>query len=71
MHIIDLWCGSNISCVLLTRREDLVDAIKRMGPRTGLGGQVSFAGWARMALPIAGVSITEVSLSLQSLTCPL
>lgn len=42
-------------------REDLVDAIKRMGPRTGLGGQVSFAGWARMALPIAGVSITEVA----------
>ena len=46
-------------------REDLVDAIKRMGPKqlqfAAAGApKVSFAGWARMALPVNGVSIDEV-----------
>jgi intron-binding protein aquarius len=41
-------------------REDLVDAIKRIGPREGLGGKTTFGGWARMALPVLGVTIDEV-----------
>jgi len=42
-------------------RADLSDAIKRMGPKSGLRGAVTFGGWARMALPIVSVSIDEVS----------
>jgi len=42
-------------------REDLVDTIKRMGPRQNLGGQVIFAGWSRMAVPTSSLSITEVA----------
>lgn len=41
-------------------RDDLMDAIKRVGPKTGLRGAVTFSGWARMALPIEAVSIDEV-----------
>jgi intron-binding protein aquarius len=41
-------------------RDDLADAVKRMGPKEGLRGTVSFGGWARMALPISSVSIDEV-----------
>jgi intron-binding protein aquarius len=42
-------------------REDLIDSIRRMGPRCGLKGNTLFGGWARMALPIVSVSIDEVS----------
>lgn len=42
-------------------REDLIDSIRRMGPRSGLKGNTLFGGWARMALPIISVSIDEVS----------
>eukprot|EP01041_Mallomonas_annulata_P008643 gene8643-17828_t len=42
-------------------REDLVDAIKRMGPRVGVANQVTFGGWARMASPIVSLNIDEVS----------
>jgi intron-binding protein aquarius len=42
-------------------REDLIDSITRMGPRRGLKGNTLFGGWARMALPIASVSIDEIS----------
>lgn len=41
-------------------REDLIDAIRRMGPRSGLKGNTVFGGWARMAQPVASVSIDEV-----------
>lgn len=41
-------------------REDLVDAIKRMGPRPSLGGQVTFGGWARMALPVQSFQLEDV-----------
>ena len=41
-------------------REDLIDSIRRMGPRRGLKGNTLFGGWARMALPIVSVSIDEV-----------
>jgi hypothetical protein len=42
-------------------QQDIVDAIKRMGPRRGLQGNTVFGGWARMALPIVSVSVDEVS----------
>jgi intron-binding protein aquarius len=42
-------------------REDIVDAVKRMGPKMGLRGTV-FAGWARMALQISSLSIDEVRI---------
>jgi intron-binding protein aquarius len=42
-------------------RDDLMDAVKRMGPKPGLRGAVTFSGWARMALPIVSVSVDEVS----------
>ena len=45
-------------------RADLSDAIKRMGPKAGLRGAVTFGGWARMALPIVSVSIDEVRVCL-------
>ncbi|CAN0406697.1 unnamed protein product, partial [Laminaria digitata] len=43
-------------------RGDLVDAIRRTNPRRdpSKGGATRFEGWARMATPISGVSITEV-----------
>lgn len=43
-------------------RGDLVDAIRRTNPRRdpSQGGATRFEGWARMATPISGVSITEV-----------
>lgn len=44
-------------------REDLIDAIKRMGPKTGLKGNTLFGGWARMALPIASTQIDEVCMN--------
>ena len=45
-------------------REDLIDSIRRMGPRSGLKGQTLFGGWARMALPIISASIDEVSVEV-------
>lgn len=45
-------------------REDLADAVKRMGPRGNpmKPDAVTFSGWARMALPIlGGVQIDEVA----------
>ena len=42
-------------------REDLIDAVRRMGPRSGLKGNTVFGGWARMAQPVASVSIDEVT----------
>lgn len=45
-------------------RDDLSDAIKRMGPKAGMRGAVNFGGWARMALPIVSVSIDEVRVKL-------
>ena len=44
-------------------REDLIDAVRRMGPRSGLKGNTVFGGWARMAQPVASVSIDEVILA--------
>lgn len=42
-------------------REDLVDAIKRMGPKqASVATPVTFSGWARMALPTISVNIDEV-----------
>ena len=46
--------------LFLWLREDVVDAIKRMGPRAGLGGGVAFGGWARMAMPLLSLTIDEV-----------
>jgi len=37
-----------------------VDAVKRMGPRSGVGGSTVFGGWARMAMPLLSVTIDEV-----------
>jgi hypothetical protein len=42
-------------------REDIVDAVKRMGPRQSLGGSVSFAGFSRMAVSVQSVNVTEVA----------
>lgn len=42
-------------------RSDLVDAIKRMGPKEGHKGVTLFSGWARMAIPAISLSIDEVS----------
>ncbi len=42
-------------------RDDLTDAVKRMGPKEGFQGKVSFGGWARMALPVVSIGIDEVS----------
>lgn len=57
-------------------RNDLMDAIKRMGPRQlPLMPTVSFSGWARMALPIVSVTLDEVAKPLigelvpRSVTC--
>jgi intron-binding protein aquarius len=41
-------------------REDLIDSIKRMGPKAGSKGTTLFGGWARMALPIVHANIDEV-----------
>lgn len=45
-------------------REDLVDAIRRMGPKENIRGTVTFSGWARMALPVASMTIDEVGTPL-------
>jgi intron-binding protein aquarius len=45
-------------------REDLIDAVRRMGPRSGLKGNTVFGGWARMAQAVASVSIDEVTLAI-------
>lgn len=42
-------------------RQDIVDAISRISPRRGLRGETTFAGWARMAVPVTSVAIEEVS----------
>lgn len=42
-------------------RQDITDAIRRVGPRQTLNGPVTFGGWARMATPICSISIDEVS----------
>jgi len=44
-------------------REDIADALKRMGPfRDPETGVPKFSGWARMALPVApgALAVTEV-----------
>lgn len=41
-------------------REDIIDSIKRMGPKSGAKGTTLFGGWARMALPIFQANIDEV-----------
>ena len=45
-------------------REDLIDSIRRMGPRSGIKGKTLFGGWARMALPVASISIDEVKIQI-------
>ena len=47
-------------------RDDICDAVRRMGPKRGLRGDTSFVGWARMALPIATLSIDEVNTRQKS-----
>ncbi len=43
-------------------RGDLMDAIKRMGPRQlPMVTSINFAGWARMALPILSTTLDEVA----------
>lgn len=41
-------------------REDLTDAIKRMGPRQNLDGSVAFSGWSRMAVGCHAVHVSDV-----------
>ena len=48
-------------------REDIVDAVKRLQPRCVTGfvngeevQETSFDGWARMATPVSGFSVTQV-----------
>lgn len=41
-------------------REDIVDAVKRLGPKQTHLGSVAFNGWARMALPIVSLSVDQV-----------
>lgn len=50
-------------------REDLTDAIKRMGPREGHNGVTSFGGWARMALPLVAFSIDQVRTTVICVLC--
>lgn len=42
-------------------REDIEDAVKRMQPRCTIAGTTVMRGWARMALPISGFSVTHVA----------
>jgi intron-binding protein aquarius len=42
-------------------REDIADALSRLGPAVDAEGRPSFRGWARMALPLAAFRITEVA----------
>jgi len=51
-------------------REDLMDTIKRMGPKETSVNVVSFKGWARMALPIVSISIDEIAQPKLSSPCP-
>ena len=54
-------------------RVDLVDAIKRVGPKLqpfavgGVPNRITFGGWARMALPITSIAIDEVCFSIFNL----
>ena len=41
-------------------REDVHDALRRLGPRRLESGAVGFQGWAKMALPVSGVVVTDV-----------
>lgn len=51
-------------------REDLVDTIKRMGPKISGNSSIAFRGWARMALPTISVAIDEVAPPKLSSPCP-
>jgi intron-binding protein aquarius len=42
-------------------RDDLTDAIKRMGPKENARGVVSFSSWSRMALPTVSFTIDQVT----------
>jgi len=41
-------------------RDNLTDAIKRMGPKPGFKGLVSFTGWSRMAVTVSAVTVDAV-----------
>lgn len=41
-------------------RQDIVDAIKRMGHYEGMKGNIVFKGWARMGIPINSVAINDI-----------
>lgn len=55
--------------LLLSCRQDITDALKRIGPRQSLSGTVSFGGWSRMALPISKISIDEVKSDENVFVC--
>jgi intron-binding protein aquarius len=44
-------------------RDNLTDAIKRMGPKPGFKGLVSFTGWSRMAVTVSAVTVDAVRTS--------
>ena len=41
-------------------RENVHDALRRLGPRRLESGVVGFQGWAKMALPVSGLVVTDV-----------
>ena len=41
-------------------RNDIADALTRLGPYVGGDGSTAFAGWSRMALPLSSFAVTEV-----------
>ncbi len=42
-------------------RDDVVDTIKRMGPKEDIRGNTVFGGWSKYALPILSVGIEDVA----------
>lgn len=42
-------------------RDDIVDVVKRMGPKEDVRGNAIFGGWSKYALPILSVSIEDVA----------
>lgn len=42
-------------------RDDVVDTIKRMGPKEDIRGNTIFGGWSKYALPILSVGIEDVA----------
>ena len=47
-------------------RQDIEDAVRRMKPWSSETDDTLFGGWARMAQPIDGFSVVEVSLTASS-----